>query len=143
MARHHPGRTPESLILDRKARTQTIERQIADCIPGQTDVRQSVNGALFTCAGGDRQWVGGADVATEGPADMDSIVELLLQQWDGRDGWVARGRSDPAGLPTAEIVGRDGKGYLVARGTTADEVTIILSSRCFPVPNGFSGAGSW
>lgn len=106
-------------------------------------MRQSAKGALSNCAGGDRQWVGGADVAIAGPADIDLIVEVLLHRWDGRDGYAVERGSDAAGLPTAEIVGGDGEGYLVAHGTTADEVAITSSSRCFPVPNGFSGAGSW
>lgn len=56
---------------------------------------------------------------------------------------MQHGEGPMSGLPTGEIVGGDGENYLVASGTTADELAITGSSRCFPVPTGFSGAGSW
>jgi len=133
----------EKLIHAQKIRTQAIQLQIAESIPGHGEVRQSKNGALFACAGGGRQWVGGADVVMDGRTDIDSIVESLLERWDGHDGYIANRTSDSAGRPTAEIVGADGEGYLVAQGTTDNDVTLTSSSRCFAVPDGFSGAGSW
>lgn len=133
----------EKTINDRKAQTQAIERQIVESIPGHEDIRQSSNGALFTCAGGDRQWVGGADVVVQGKVDMDSIVEALLKQWSDHGGYAASRGSDSAGVPTVEIVGDEGEGYLVAQGSKEAGVALTSSSRCFSVPNGFSGAGSW
>lgn len=135
--------TTERTIEDRKALTQATERQIAESIPGHGDIRQSSNGALFTCAGGDRQWVGGADVVVRGKVDMESVVDVLLEQWGNHDGYAANRGSDSAGAPTVEMVGDEGEGYLVAQGAKGYEVALTSSSRCFAVPNGFSGAGSW
>lgn len=79
----------------------------------------------------------------DGRTDIDSIVDVLLEQWDGHDGYMANRTSDSTGRPTVEIVGGDGEGYLVAQGTTDIDVTLTSSSRCFALPDGFSGAGAW
>ncbi len=74
---------------------------------------------------------------------MAAIVEALRQQWSARDRYQVKPVRDSVDSPAVEIVGKDGEGYLVARGTKDDELALTSSSRCFAVPDHFSGAGAW
>ena len=121
-----------------KRTAMAMEREIAAMVPADTvtSIDQHPTGVLLSCEGErTAQWAGRTNVVVSSPPDADAIIDAIVAEYDGKDGFIAKRRTEVDGAPGAHIVGEYGAGYLV--GPSVDKTAIEISSfsPCFAVPD--------
>ncbi|SDB91349.1 hypothetical protein [Microbacterium enclense] len=129
----------EDLSLpDAKARTQAVERQIADALPGDlvVSIDQNETGSFLSCTSdGGEQWAGGLTARVQAGASAEQLLEPVSKEFEAEKDMSSQ-RWQRDGDDIVEIVGLHQSSWIVRYAPDREEVHVSSFSPCIRLPEG-------
>ena len=136
----------EKLSLpDAKARTQTIEREIAGALPTDLVVstKQNETGSFLACSrGGGEQWAGGLTARVQTGASAARLLDPIEREFEGVADLSTR-RWESGGDYIVEIEGPHQSSWIVRYAPEREEVHVSSFSPCIHLPEDVWRGGTY
>jgi len=110
----------------------------------EESIKESPNGVLMSCSGGQHQWTGSTTAEYAGPLNQEDYYALVDAEFGGSGRFTLTRQLSPDGADEWLIVrGDDGTRYSITVWTEDSMVQVSSSSWCFTLQPGQTDGGEF